>query len=31
MVERDAENILLPVIADIIGCPLEKYGVLFLQ
>lgn len=27
MVEGDAENILLPVIADIIGCPLEKYGI----
>lgn len=27
MVEGDAENILLPVIADILGCPLEKYGV----
>ena len=27
MVEGDAENILLPVIADIIGYPLEKYGV----
>ena len=28
MVEGDAENILIPVIADIIGYPLEKYGVL---
>ena len=27
MVEGDAENILLPVIADILGYPLEKYGV----
>ena len=27
MVEGDAENILLPVIADILGCPLEKHGV----
>ena len=27
MVEGDAENILIPVIADIIGCPLEKYGI----
>ena len=27
MVEGDAENILIPVIADIIGYPLEKYGV----
>ena len=27
MVEGDAENILLHVIADIIGYPLEKYGV----
>lgn len=27
MVEGDAENILLPIIADIIGYPLEKYGV----
>lgn len=27
MVEGDAENILIPVIADILGCPLEKYGV----
>lgn len=27
MVEGDAENILLPVIADILGYPLEKHGV----
>lgn len=27
MVEGDAENILIPVIADIIGYPLEKHGV----
>ena len=27
MVEGDAENLLIPVIADIIGYPLEKYGV----
>lgn len=27
MVEGDAENILLPMIADIIGYPLEKYGI----
>ena len=27
MVEGDAETILLPVIADILGYPLEKYGV----
>ena len=27
MVEGDAENLLLPVIAEIIGYPLEKYGV----
>lgn len=27
MVEGDAENILLPVIADILGRPLEKHGV----
>ncbi len=27
MVEGDAENILIPVIADVIGCPLEKNGV----
>lgn len=27
MVEGDAENLLIPVIADIIGLPLEKYGV----
>lgn len=27
MVEGDAENLLIPVIADIIDCPLEKYGV----
>lgn len=27
MVEGDAESILLPVIADILGCPLEKHGV----
>lgn len=27
MVEGDAESILLPVIADVLGCPLEKYGV----
>lgn len=26
MVEGDAENILIPVIADILGYPLEKYG-----
>lgn len=27
MVEGDAENILIPVIANIIGYPLEKYGI----
>ena len=27
MVEGDAENILIPVIADILGYPLEKYGI----
>lgn len=27
MVEGEAENILIPVIADILGYPLEKYGV----
>lgn len=27
MVEGDAENLIIPVIADIIGYPLEKYGV----
>lgn len=27
MVEGDAENILIPVITDILGYPLEKYGV----
>lgn len=27
MVEGDAENILLPTIAEIIGCPLERFGV----
>lgn len=27
MVEGDAENLLIPVIADIIGYPLEKYGI----
>lgn len=27
MVEGDAENFLIPAIAEIIGCPLEKYGV----
>lgn len=27
MVEGDAESILLPVLADVIGCPLERYGV----
>lgn len=27
MVEGDAENILIPVIADILGFPLEKYGI----
>lgn len=27
LVEGDAENLLIPVIADIIGYPLEKYGV----
>lgn len=27
MVEGDAENILIPVIADILGYPLEKFGV----
>ena len=27
MVEGDAENLLLPVIADIIGCNFDKYGV----
>ena len=27
MIEGDAENLLIPIIADIIGLPLEKYGV----
>lgn len=27
IVEGDAENILLPTLAKLIGCPLEKYGV----
>ncbi len=27
MVEGDAENLLIPVIADIIGYPLEQYGI----
>lgn len=27
MVEGDAENILIPIIAEILGYPLEKYGV----
>lgn len=27
MVEGDAENILIPVIAEILGYPLEKYGI----
>lgn len=27
MVEGDAENLLLPVLADVIDCPLEKHGV----
>ena len=27
MVEGDAENLLLPVLADILGYPLEKYGI----
>lgn len=27
MVEGDAESIFLPVLADVIGCPLERYGV----
>lgn len=27
MVEGDAENLLIPVIAEILDCPLEKYGV----
>ena len=27
MVEGDAENILIPVVAEILGYPLEKYGV----
>lgn len=27
MVEGDAENILIPVLADILGYPLEKYGI----
>lgn len=27
MVEGDAENILIPTIADILGYPLEKYGI----
>lgn len=27
MVEGDAENLLIPIIAEIIGYPLEKYGV----
>lgn len=27
MVEGDAENILIPVLADVLGYPLEKYGI----
>lgn len=27
MVEGDAENILVPILADILGYPLEKYGI----
>ena len=27
MVERDAENLLIPVLAEILGYPLEKHGV----
>ncbi len=27
MVEGDAENILMPALAEAIGCPLERYGV----
>lgn len=27
MVEGDAENILIPVLADILGCNLEQYGI----
>ncbi len=27
MVEGDAENLLLPVLADVIDCPLERHGV----
>jgi len=27
LVEGDAENLLIPTIAEIIGCPLHKYGV----
>ncbi len=27
MVEGDAENLLIPVLADLIGYPLEKYGI----
>jgi len=27
MVEGDAENLLLPVLAEILGYPLEKYGI----
>lgn len=27
MIEGDAENILIPIIADILGYPLEEYGV----
>ena len=27
MVEGDAENILVPVIAEVLGYPLEKHGV----
>lgn len=27
MVEGDAENILIPILAEIIGLPLEKYGI----
>lgn len=27
MIEGDAENLVIPVIADIIGYPLEKWGI----
>lgn len=27
VVEGDAENILIPVLAKLLGCPLEKYGI----